>query len=104
MIMATKNEVIKEVLSEYLKASKKEKTKILDRLEETVKMHRKAIVRRLRVLQMRDVGINWNDKRGRKIYYGKDVTEALKYLWETAHEICAETICSKRRISGTAYA
>lgn len=92
MTMATKHEIIKDAVKGYLKASKAEKTTILDRLEATVNMHRKAIVRRLRVEQLRHTGVNWNDKRGRKTYYGNDVTHALKYLWEIAHEICAERL------------
>jgi hypothetical protein len=94
MTMETKHEVIKDVLGEYLKASKLEKGKILDRLAETTKMHRKAIVRRLRVLQTRKEGYDWNDTRGRAIYYGADVTEALRYLWDTSHELCAERLHS----------
>lgn len=90
--MATKHEVIKDCLAEYLKASKAEKGKILNRLEATVKMHRGSIKRRLKVLQKRIVGYNWNDKRGRSLYYTPDVTEALKYVWEIAHEVCAERL------------
>jgi hypothetical protein len=90
--MGTKHEVIRDALDEYLGASKAEKGEILDRLEKTVKMHRKAILRRLRTLQLRDEGVNWRDHRGRPRYYGPDVTEALRYLWEIAHEICAERL------------
>lgn len=92
MTMQTKQEVIKEALDEYLKASKEGKTTILDRIEKTVKMHRKAIVRRFRVLQLREAGVNWNDERGRKVYYGKDTEVALKYLWRIADQICAERL------------
>jgi len=92
--MATKHEVIKDVLGEYLKASKEEKGKVLDRLEETVKMHRGSIKRRLGVLSERVEGINWNDKRGRPLYYTPDVTEALGYVWEIGNEICAERLHS----------
>ena len=90
--MATKHEVIEDALKEYLKASKEQKGVILDRLEDTTKMHRKAIVRRLRVLQTRKDGYDWNDKRGRKIYYTSDVTEALRFVWEVSHELCAERL------------
>lgn len=92
MTTMTKHEVIKDTLSAYLRAGKAEKGKILDRLEVTVRMHRKAIIRRLKVLQTRAVGWNWNDERGRKVYYTNDVTEALRYLWSIAHEICAERL------------
>src|SRR3989344_1747467 len=64
MTMATKHEVIKDVLKEYLRASKEEKGVILDRLEKTVGMHRKTIVRRFRVLQTRKEGYDWSDTRG----------------------------------------
>jgi len=92
MTMETKHEVIKDALGEYLKADKEEKGIILDRLEKTTKMHRKAIVRRLRIIQTRKDGYDWNDNRGRNLYYTPDVTEALRYLWEIAHEICAERL------------
>lgn len=90
--MATKHEVINDALGEYLRASKEEKGKILNRLVETTKMHRGSIKRRLKVLQKRIDGYNWNDKRGRSLYYTPDVTEALRYLWDIAHEICAERL------------
>lgn len=92
MTMATKHEVISEELGRYLAASKSEKGQILDRLEITLKMHRKTLVRRFRVLQLRAVGWNWNDERGRKVYYTADVTEALRQVWNVAHELCAERL------------
>lgn len=92
MTTMTKHEVIKDVLAVYLQAGKVEKGKILDRLEVTVRMHRKAIVRRLRVLQRRKVGWNWNDRRGRRVYYTNDVTAALRFLWDVSHELCAERL------------
>ena len=92
MTMITKHEVIKEALDEYLRSSKEGKGVILDRLELTVKMHRKAIVRRLIVLQKRKEGYDWNDKRGRSVYYTSDTTEALRYLWDVSHELCAERL------------
>lgn len=94
MIMATKHDVIKEELGEYLQASRSEKSKILDRLETTLRMHRKAIIRRFKVLQCRSSGYNWNDKRGRLLYYTPDVTTALRYVWDNSHELCAERLHS----------
>lgn len=92
MTMKTKHEVIEDALHEYLKAGKEEKGKILDRLEDTTKMHRKAIIRRLRALQTRKEGYDWNDKRGRRVYYTPDVTEALRFVWDVSHELCAERL------------
>ena len=92
MTMGAKTEVLEEALAEYLKASKELKGEILNRLEKTVKMHRKAIIRRLRVLQLRAEGINWRERRGRPTEYGKDVTAALREIWEIGHEMCAERL------------
>ena len=94
MIMATKHDVIKEELKGYLVASKTEKSKILDRLETTLRMHRKAIIRRFKVLQCRSIGYNWNDRRGRLLYYTPDVTTALRFIWDNSHELCAERLHS----------
>lgn len=90
--MGARTEVLKEALPEYLAASREMKSIILDRLEKIVRMHRKAIVRRLKVLQLRAVNINWFERRGRPIVYGKDVTAALRELWEIGHEMCAERL------------
>lgn len=90
MTMATKQEIIKEKLEEYLKASHKEKGHILNVLEETTKMHRKALVRRIKTLQRRSAG--FKDHRGRPVIYGKPVASALKEIWECANEICAERL------------
>lgn len=92
MIMATKHDVIKEELGGYLKASRKEKSKILDRLETTLRIHRKAIIRRFKVLQCRSGGYNWNDRRGRLLYYTPDVTTALRFVWDNSHELCPERL------------
>jgi len=92
MTMATKNEVIIEELKEYLRASKEEKGAILDRLEVTLKMHRKSLVRRFKNLQKREEGWNWRDHRGRPEYYTPDVIGALKETWNISHELCAERL------------
>ena len=92
MTMGAKTEVLQEAVAEYLSASKELKGEILDRLEKTVRMHRKAIIRRLKVLQLRLKRINWFEGRGRPITYGKDVTAALRDIWEIGHEMCAERL------------
>ncbi|MBU6232485.1 hypothetical protein KGP36_07680 [Patescibacteria group bacterium] len=94
--MATKHEVIREELGRYLAASKRQKGEILDRLEKTLYMHRKAIIRRFRVLQTRKEGVDWTDRRGRSVYYGKDATEVLREIWEISHECCAERLAEIR--------
>lgn len=89
--MATKKEVFQEHLGGYLKASRKEKTSILDDLTAVLRMHRKAVIRALKRCQMRDP---WKERRtaGRPIRYGPDVTAALKEIWEISGELCAERL------------
>jgi len=90
MTMATKQEIIKDKLGEYLKASTKEKGRILDVLEDVTDMHRKALIRRLKTLQLRSSG--YEDNRGRPVVYGKAVSAALKEVWDMTHRICAERL------------
>ena len=90
MTMATKQEIIKDKLGEYLKASTKEKGRILDVLEDVTGMHRKALIRRLKTLQLRSSG--YEDNRGRPVVYGKAVSAALKEVWDMTHRICAERL------------
>jgi len=92
MNMATKQDILNDEKVGYYKASKDEKTAILDRLEVTIKMHRKAIVRRFGVLQKRKEGYDWSDKRGRKTYYTPDCIAALREVWDILHELCAERL------------
>jgi hypothetical protein len=91
MTMETKHEVIRDSLEDYLKCTRKEKGFILDRLEKTVHMHRKALIRRLRVLQMRNE-VYMVDGRGRPLYYTPDVTAALKDLWDASFDLCGELL------------
>lgn len=88
--MATKQEICTRYLREYLKASKQGKGAILSVIREVTGMHRKAIVRKLKALQMRDSSNQQN--RGRKEVYGPDVTAALRVVWEAGNEVCAELL------------
>lgn len=85
--MATKHTIIEAKLAQYLKASKKEKSKLLDYIGEITGMHRKSVTRRFNVLQMRDNQVA--PRRGREILYGPAVDWALKEIWELFGEICA---------------
>lgn len=90
MTMATKQEVFREKLQEYLNGSRKEKGRILDAICSITKANRKSAIRRFRTLQMQDGGIP--DRRGRPVLYTKAVQAALKEIWECANEICAERL------------
>jgi hypothetical protein len=91
MTMATKKELFQEVLKRYLKASKLEKTVILNELSASSGMHRKAVIRSLRREQNHDP---WKSqgKAGRPLIYGADVTAGLKEIWDISGGLCAERL------------
>ena len=88
--MATKQEIFKEKLQEYLGASTEEKGCILDAVCRVTKCHRKAAIRRFKTLQLRPFSLQ--ERRGRKKVYDHRTTAALKEVWETANRICAERL------------
>lgn len=90
MTMATKQEIFKEKLQEYLAASREEKGRILDSVCRVTGVHRKAAIRRFATLQMRPR--SWQERRGRKKVYDHRTTAALKEAWEVANRICAERL------------
>ena len=90
MTMDTKQEIFEEKLEEYLTASKEKKSRILDMVCGVTGTHRKSAIRRFRTLQMKDSGIP--ERRGRTTVYTKNVDAALKEIWDTAHQICAERL------------
>lgn len=89
--MATKNEVLREHLSRYLKASRKEKKEILDHLVAVLGMPRKSVIRALTREQMRD-RMRPKKKPGPRILYTSDAIAALKQVWEAGNEVCAELL------------
>jgi len=90
MTMATKNNIFKRYLGEYLKANKLRQGEILDHVCDVTQMHRKAAVRKFAHLQMRYD--SWSDTRGRPSTYGPDVTSALRTVWEAGNEVCGELL------------
>lgn len=94
MTMKTKQEIIEDTLPEYLNAkTRKEKSVILNRLVTTTHMHRKAVIRRLRVVQKTNTTYDTAQVgRGRDVYYTSDVTAALKDVWEAGGEVCGDLL------------
>lgn len=90
MTMDTKNEIFERYEKEYWGGSKERKGAILDNILDVTGMHRKAIIRALRRAQLRDRARP--ERRGRKTYYGADVTAALHDVWKAAHHICGELL------------
>jgi len=88
--MATKNEIFKRFLGEYLKASKERKGEILRNVCDTTKVHIKSAVRRFRILRFKDS--TKEEQRGRPLTYTPDVISALKDIWEAGNKMCGELL------------
>lgn len=88
--MATKQEILREKLSEYLSADRRRKGELLAQIQAIARLHRKAVIRRFSQLQRGQTPIQ--ERRGRPEVYGPAVTAALKEVWHMAHEICAERL------------
>lgn len=89
--MGTKHEVFRERLEEYLKASRQEKSNMLDALRVITGLHRKAVIRSLGREQMRS-RLKPKKKAGRRTVYTPDVAAALKEVWEAGNEVCGELL------------
>lgn len=90
MMMATKQEIFKEKLQEYLRSDKAGKGRILDAVCSLTKVDRKSAIRRFRTLQLRPA--SFSERRGRNTVYDHRTTAALKEIWEAASRICAERL------------
>jgi hypothetical protein len=81
-------EYTEAVRGRYLRASKKEKGKILDEFIKVIGYHRKAAIRLLhRTNQGRA-----NRKRGCHRQYGAPVAEALRVAWEASDRLCSKRL------------
>lgn len=94
MTMATKHEVLQAHLKKWLacKSNKEERGEMIKELSKSLKIHKKSIGRSMRRLQLKDG--SESEKRGRSVYYGKDVDAALFKIWEEMEYPCAENIHS----------
>lgn len=90
MTMETKTAVFQEYGAQYWKGSKHEKQAILTHLCFVTGMHRKAAIRKFARLQADDPMTH--RVRGREPIYTADVTRALRFVWETASELCGELL------------
>lgn len=52
--MVTKNDILSESLSKYLRADKKGKTEIIEHISYITQMHRKSVIRKLSKLQVKE--------------------------------------------------
>lgn len=92
MNMTTKNSIYQEHLGEWLKArkDKKKRGEIVRNICFIAGVHPKSVPRSFKRVQLHRAGKE--ERRGRAEYYTPDVIAALKYVWETASEPCAENL------------
>jgi hypothetical protein len=90
MIMATKKDIFKRYIAEYLKANKQRKGEIIRHINDVTCLHPKSIIRRFCTLQKKHPLDT--KQRGRPVYYTPDVTAALKELWSLSGELCGDNL------------
>jgi len=90
MRMATKHDVLKEHLPEWLTASRKRRGEITKLISETIHIHPKSVPRAFRRLQRR--GKDVACRPGRPKTYTPDVIAALKDIWEAGDGCCGELL------------
>lgn len=90
MDMNSRNQYLKEVRLEYLKAAKKEKGLLLTEAVKRTELERKYLIKKLRPKSNLDrVTVI---KRSRPVVYGHDVVAALVKVWETFGFPCGQRL------------
>jgi hypothetical protein len=84
-----KRELLKAIRPRYLKASKVEKSQILNEFVASTRYNRKYAIHLLRNSPPRS---SRNKKRGRRLVYGPDVIAALAHIWEVSGHLCAKRL------------
>ena len=88
MTRASIREYTEAVRGRYVRASKKEKGRILDEFTTVIGCHRKAAIRLLR----RGNQPRGNKKRGRPQQYDATVAGALRVAWEATDRLCSKRL------------
>ena len=81
-------EYTEAVRGRYLRASRKEKSRILDEFTKVIGCHRKAAIRLLRRGNQPTAG----KKRGRPRQYSAAVARALRVAWEATDRLCTKRL------------
>lgn len=94
MNMTTKHEVLRDNLTKWLacRGDKEKRGKLIKELAQLLSMHEKSVGRAMKRLQLQDK--NKEEKRGREVYYGKNVDAALFTIWKEMDYPCAENMHS----------
>jgi len=84
-----KRELLKAVRPRYRKASKNEKSQILDEFVASTGYNRKYAIHLLRNGPPKNSSLK---KRGRRLIYGPDVIAELVRIWEVSRHLCAKRL------------
>lgn len=92
--MKTKHEVLQAHLGQWLacKGNKEKRGELTNQLSKALSIHKKSVGRAMKRLQLKES--TTPEKRGRSVYYGKDVDAALFRIWEEMDYSCAENMHS----------
>ena len=90
--MATKQDIFREHLAEWLAArgDRKKRGEMTREISRVAKVHRKSVPRSFRRTQLRDQ--SRPERRGRREEYTPDVIAALREVWDIAGEPCGENL------------
>ena len=89
MTKQCKRELLKAIRPRHLKASKTEKSQILNEFVASTRFNREYAIHLLRNSLPRSPR---NKKRGRRLIYGPDVIAVLVRIWEVSGYLCAKPI------------
>jgi len=92
MTMETKRSIYKEHLADWLaaKGDREKRGEMIKSISRIAKIHPKSVGRSFHRVQMEQN--DGTDKRGRSVYYTKDVDTALFDIWEAANRPCGELL------------
>lgn len=92
MNMTTKKDIFKSHLTEWLacRGDRKKRGEMIKAISCIAKVHPKSVSRSFKRAQMKDESSE--RKRGRKVYYGKDVDATLYDVWDAANRPCGELL------------
>ena len=88
MTRGSVKEYLKAVQARYLKATRQEKSRLLDEFVQVTGYHRKAAIRLLREKRQRTP----TRRVGRPKEYGPEVLTGLKVAWEAGDRMCSRRL------------
>jgi len=94
--MESRNQYLKEVRRNYIKASKKEKGVILTEAEKITNLNRKTLIKKLKYISNIDKGKE--DKRRKPKYYDNKVRAVLEKLWKIFDYSCSKRLKSNLKL------